>query len=107
MNRTVGHLYDPLHPAVLRLIRHAIEVSHGRGKWTGMCGEMAGDPEAAAILVGLGLDEFSMSAISIPRFKKKMSSFTYDEACSIAAEAMKLSSAESIRQMLKSRDAGR
>ena len=65
MNENVSYLYQPFHPAVLRLIRHVIESAHKEGKWAGMCGEMAGDQEAIPILLKLGLDEFSMSATSI------------------------------------------
>ena len=70
MNEHISYLYEPLHPAVLRLIKNVIDASHNAGKWTGMCGEMAGDTLATAILLGLGLDEFSMSASSIPQVKK-------------------------------------
>lgn len=69
MNEHISHLYEPLHPAVLRLIKNVIDASHKAGKWTGMCGEMAGDTWATAILLGMGLDEFSMSAGSIPQVK--------------------------------------
>ena len=100
MNRHVANLYDPFNPAVLRLIKHVIDVSHQNGKWTGMCGEMAGMPEAAALLVGMGLDEFSMAAISIPGFKRKLAGFTYEDAVTAAEKALRLDSAEEIRQML-------
>ncbi|WP_134703569.1 phosphoenolpyruvate--protein phosphotransferase [Ammoniphilus sp. YIM 78166] len=65
MNERVAYLYQPYHPAILRLIDHVIQAAHKNGKWVGMCGEMAGDPIAIPILLGLGLDEFSMSATSI------------------------------------------
>ena len=65
MNENVSYLYQPFHPAVLRLVRHVIESAHTEGKWVGMCGEMAGDLSAIPILLKLGLDEFSMSATSI------------------------------------------
>ncbi len=101
MNRHVAYLYDYFNPAVLKLIKHVIDVSHRHGKWTGMCGEMAGSIEAAVILAGMGLDEFSMASSSIPAFKKKLASVTYDEAVRAAEEALSLQSAEQIRQMLK------
>ncbi|WOG29509.1 phosphoenolpyruvate-protein phosphotransferase PtsI [Endozoicomonas sp. 8E] len=69
-NEMIADLYEPMSPAVLRAIKRVIDCSHKAGKWTGMCGEMAGDERAALILAGLGLDEFSMSATSIPRVKK-------------------------------------
>ncbi len=68
-NKKIAHLYQPFHPAVLRLIKGVIDASHRAGKWTGMCGELAGDERATRFLVGMGLDEFSMSAASIGRIK--------------------------------------
>lgn len=65
MNEQVSYLYQPYHPAILHLVNNVIEAAHKEGKWVGMCGEMAGDPIAIPILLGLGLDEFSMSATSI------------------------------------------
>lgn len=65
MNERVAYLYQPYHPAILRLIERVIQAAHAEGKWVGMCGEMAGDQTAIPILLGLGLDEFSMSASSI------------------------------------------
>lgn len=70
MSEKVSYLYDPMHPAVLRLIKMTIDGAHSAGKWCGMCGEMAGDEEAIATLVEYGLDEFSMSASSILKAKQ-------------------------------------
>ncbi len=70
MSEKVSYLYDPMHPAVLRLIKMTIDGAHSAGKWCGMCGEMAGDEDAIATLVEYGLDEFSMSASSILRAKQ-------------------------------------
>ncbi|ADL08180.1 phosphoenolpyruvate--protein phosphotransferase [Thermosediminibacter oceani] len=100
MNEKIAHLYEPFHPAVLRLIKNVIDASHKAGKWTGMCGEMAGDPLAAPILLGLGLDEFSMSATSISQVKKVIRSLTYDQAKQIAAKALEMESADEIKKML-------
>jgi phosphotransferase system enzyme I (PtsI) len=69
MNQNVSYLYDPFNPAVLRLIAHVISCGHKYGKFVGMCGEMAGEPLAAPLLMAMGLDEFSMSASSIPKVK--------------------------------------
>ena len=69
-NQNLNYLYKPLHPAMLRLIKMTIDASHKKGKWTGMCGELAGDPEAIPILVKLGIDELSMSPRKIPQVKK-------------------------------------
>ena len=68
-NPALSHLADGLHPAVLRLIGQVAEAAHQAGKWTGICGELGGDPEATAILVGLGVDELSLNSPGIPRVK--------------------------------------
>ena len=75
MSEKVSYLYNPMHPAVLRLIKMTIEGAHSQGKWCGMCGEMAGDEEAIPVLLEYGLDEFSMSATSILPAKKKILEF--------------------------------
>ncbi|MDI3481664.1 MAG: phosphoenolpyruvate-protein phosphotransferase system enzyme [Tepidanaerobacteraceae bacterium] len=102
MNEHVSNLYDPLHPAVLRLIKQVIDASHKAGKWTGMCGEMAGDVSSTAILLGMGLDEFSMSASSIPHVKRIIRSITYDEARQIAREALNMENIEDIKKLAES-----
>ncbi|MCG0276382.1 MAG: phosphoenolpyruvate--protein phosphotransferase [Thermosediminibacteraceae bacterium] len=101
MNEKIANLYEPFHPAVLRLIKNVIDASHKAGKWTGMCGEMAGDPLAAPILLGLGLDELSMSATSISQVKKVIRSLTYDQARQIAQKALEMESPEEIKEMLQ------
>jgi phosphotransferase system enzyme I (PtsI) len=101
MNENIAHLYQPLHPAILRLIKNVIEASHTNGIWTGMCGEMAGDVNAAPILLGLGLDEFSMSAVSIPRVKKIIRSLTLKQAKEIADKALNMESPEDIEEYMK------
>lgn len=88
MNERVGNLYQPLHPGVLRLIKNVIDISHRHGKITGMCGEMAGDPAAALVLLGLGLDEFSMSAGSMLAIKKLIRNVTYKQAQELADKVM-------------------
>jgi len=72
-NQNLNYLYKPLHPAMLRLIKMTIDASHKKGKWTGMCGELAGDPEAIPKLVEMGIDELSMSPSKIPFLKPKKS----------------------------------
>ncbi len=72
MNEDVSYLYQPYNPSILRLIKNVIDASHAEGKWTGMCGEMAGDQIAVPLLVGMGLDEFSMSATSILQTRSLM-----------------------------------
>lgn len=72
MNERVSYLYQPYNPSILRLIKNVIDAAHAEGKWAGMCGEMAGDQKAVPLLVGMGLDEFSMSATSILRTRSLM-----------------------------------
>jgi phosphoenolpyruvate-protein phosphotransferase/dihydroxyacetone kinase phosphotransfer subunit len=96
-NERIAYLYEPLHPVILRLVKGVIEAAHGAGKWVGMCGEMAGAPEAVPILLGLGLDEFSMTAIAIPEAKAVIRSLSLSEAQEIATEALRLTSATEVR----------
>jgi len=72
MNERVSYLYQPYNPSILRLIKHVVESAHKEGKWAGMCGEMAGDQTAVPLLMGIGLDEFSMSATSILKTRSLM-----------------------------------
>jgi phosphotransferase system enzyme I (PtsI) len=72
MNERVSYLYQPYNPSILRLVKNVIDSAHKEGKWAGMCGEMAGDQTAVPLLVGMGLDEFSMSATSILRTRSLM-----------------------------------
>lgn len=99
-NEKISQLYQPLHPAVLRLIKYVIDTSHKLGKWTGMCGELAGDDKAALLLLGLGLDEFSMSAASIPRIKKIIRASSYEESKKMAEKALSMGTAEEIEEYL-------
>lgn len=80
VNENVAHLYNPLHIGILRLIRMVIEAGHKAGKWVGMCGEMAGNPSFTAILLGLGLDEFSVPASAVPRLKRLIREMSYADA---------------------------
>ncbi|WP_282201329.1 phosphoenolpyruvate--protein phosphotransferase [Collibacillus ludicampi] len=101
MNERISHLYQPFHPSVLRLIRHVIQAAHQHGKWVGMCGEMAGDPLAIPVLLGLGLDEFSMSASSILDARACITSISYQEAKTWAEEVLQYKTAEEIVEFLK------
>ena len=96
MNEAIGSLYQPLHPGVLRLIKHVIDASHEHGKFTGMCGELASDPVATMILLGLGLDEFSMTASSIPIIKNILRSVSKAECEEVANKALTMDTAEEI-----------
>ncbi|MBE7549699.1 MAG: phosphoenolpyruvate--protein phosphotransferase [Anaerolineales bacterium] len=99
-NPLVAPLADPLHPAVLRLIRQVIEAGHAHGKWVGMCGELAGNPLAVPVLVGLGLDEFSMTASAIPIAKALIRRLSIPQAQQIAVECLKLTDLEEVEQFL-------
>jgi len=81
INENVSYLYNPWDPAVLKLIQNVIEVSHKLGKTVAMCGEMAGDPNFTKLLVGMGIDELSMTPMAIPKVKKVIRSITYKDAC--------------------------
>ncbi|HEX9926853.1 MAG TPA: phosphoenolpyruvate--protein phosphotransferase [Anaerolineae bacterium] len=96
-NARVAALADPFHPAVLRLINQTIAAAHAAGIWVGLCGEFAGDPLATPILLGLGLDEFSMSGPAIPLVKQTIGQLTMAEAEAIAQAVLKLDSAEAVR----------
>ena len=102
VNEKVAYLYDPLHPAVLRLIRGVIEAAHHEGKWVGMCGEMAGDLEAIPLLLGLGLDEFSMNAPAIPAAKALIAALSVPQSQEIARIALTKGTAAEVRDYLRS-----
>jgi phosphotransferase system enzyme I (PtsI) len=95
-NARVAPLFQPLHPAVLRLVRMAIDSAHGSGKWIGMCGELAGTRNAIPILLGLGLDEFSMAAGSIPEAKALIGRLDLGQARRLAEETLALATADEI-----------
>ena len=100
-NEIIAHLYNPLTPSVLNLIKQVIDASHAEGKWTGMCGELAGDVRATALLLGMGLDEFSMSAISVPHIKKLVRHVSYQEAKALADEALQKPTTAEIEQLIQ------
>lgn len=99
-NELIAHLYNPLTPSVLNLIKQVIDASHAEGKWTGMCGELAGDVRATALLLGMGLDEFSMSAISVPHVKKLVRNINYTDAKALADKALDQSTAADIERLV-------
>ena len=100
-NELISHLYNPMSPSVLGLIKQVIDASHAEGKWTGMCGELAGDDRATLLLLGMGLDEFSMSAISVPHIKKLVRNVNYQEAKALADEALQKPTAAEIEQLIQ------
>ena len=99
-NELISHLYNPMSPSVLSLIKQVIDASHAEGKWTGMCGELAGDERATVLLLGMGLDEFSMSAISVPRIKKLIRNVNYQDAKLLAEKALQQPTAVEIERLV-------
>ncbi|MFR4250599.1 MAG: phosphoenolpyruvate--protein phosphotransferase [Christensenellales bacterium] len=95
-NEMIADLYQPLHPSVIRAIKMVIDASHKEGKWTGVCGELAGDEKGAALLLGMGLDEFSMSAGSIPTIKNLIRKSNFAEMQKAAEEALELQTSEEV-----------
>ena len=100
-NEKVAHLGDACHPAILRQIGRVIQAAHAAGIWAGVCGELAGDPEAVPILLGLGLDEFSMAPASIPGAKAILRQWSQEEAQRLAESALALESAEAVRGLVR------
>lgn len=101
MNQKISYLYDPFNPAVLRLIKNVIDNAHKEGKWVGMCGEMAGDTRLTPVLLGFGLDEFSMSPSSILKVRKCITNFEYTKAKEVSDHILKLGTAEEIENYIK------
>jgi phosphotransferase system enzyme I (PtsI) len=100
-NEKVGYLGDPYHPAVLRFLKYTIDAAHKKGIKAAMCGELAGDPSATALLIGLGLDEFSMTASSISRIKKIIRGTTLESCRNLVAEALTGRSIAEIRAVVQ------
>jgi phosphotransferase system enzyme I (PtsI) len=99
-NNAVQSVYQPFHPAVLRTIKHIIEAGHKRGVWVGMCGEMAGDPLATVLLVGLGIDELSVIPVVLPEIKKIILSIRQRDAKRVAEKALSLPTDQEVRDYL-------
>ncbi|ADC87881.1 phosphoenolpyruvate--protein phosphotransferase [Staphylococcus lugdunensis] len=100
MSERVSYLYQPYNPAILRLVKQVIEASHKEGKWTGMCGEMAGDETAIPLLLGLGLDEFSMSATSILKARRQINGLSKNEMTELANRAINCSTQEQVKELV-------
>ena len=103
MSSTISYLYQPFNPSILRLVKHVIDSAHKEGKWAGMCGEMAGEPLAAPLLLGLGLDEFSMSATSVLAQRKLIRGLSKAEMEELANEAIQKSTMDEVVELVKSR----
>lgn len=100
-NDLISYLYNPMSPSVLKLIKQVIDASHAEGKWTGMCGELAGDERATLLLLGMGLDEFSMSAISIPTIKKIIRNANFKDAKTLAEQALNQPTAKELMDLVE------
>ena len=100
VNEKIAYLYEPTHPAILRLIKQIIDVGHAAKIWVGMCGEMAGEPPLALLLLGLGLDEFSTSPVQLPIVKQVIRSVEYSYAQSVVAEALTLRTGKEVEAFL-------
>ncbi len=98
MNERVSYLYQPYNPAILRLVKMVIDAAHKEGKWAGMCGEMAGDEVAIPILIGLGLDEFSMSATSILKARSLISQLSLEEMKKLSQEVLGLDTNDNVKE---------
>jgi phosphotransferase system enzyme I (PtsI) len=102
-NERLSHLYEPLDPAVLRSIRRTVDTAHAAGRWVGVCGEMAGDPHTAVLLMGLGVDELSTSCYDLPRVKAALRSVRAGVAAEIATLALAAPSAAVVRRLVRDR----
>ena len=103
MNEQVSYLYQPYHPAILTLVNNVIEAAHAEGKWAGMCGEMAGDSIAIPILLGFGLDEFSMSATSILPARTQIKDLSREELASFKDEILSMGTADEVEAFVRSK----
>ncbi len=101
MNERISYLYQPYNPAILRLVKQVIDAAHKEGKWAGMCGEMAGDEIAIPLLLGLGLDEFSMSATSILKARSLIKNLSKAEMEELARKALQMKTNEEVFQAVK------
>jgi len=101
MNERVSYLYQPYSPAILRLVKMVIDAAHKEGKWAGMCGEMAGDETAVPLLLGLGLDEFSMSATSILKARSQILRLSKKEMEKLAQKALQMSTTNEVIEAVK------
>jgi phosphotransferase system enzyme I (PtsI) len=100
-NERIAYLYEPFHPGVLRLLKSVIDNAHASGIPVGMCGEMAADPYAVVVLLGLGLDEFSMGSIAIPETKRIIRSVTLAEAEELAGAILEMKSQREVNRHVR------
>lgn len=100
-NEQVAYLYEPLHPSVLRMLRSVVTAAHNEGIWVSMCGEMAGDPLYAMLLIGLGFDELSMTSGSVPLMKRIIRSVTYGQAVDLSQQLHRCATAQEVEEFLR------
>ena len=100
VNEKIAYLYEPTHPAILRLIKRIIDVGHAAKRWVGMCGEMAGEPALSLLLLGMGLDEFSTSPVQLPIVKQVIRSVEHSFAQSVVEQALKLRTGKEVEAFL-------
>ena len=96
VNERVAYLYEPTHPAILRLLKMVADAAHSNHIWVGLCGEMAGDVALVPLLLGLGMDELSAAASLVPRIKRAVQSLTIPECRELVEETLKLNTASEI-----------
>lgn len=101
VNKEVAYLYEPFHPAILRTIQHVTDIAHQHGIRVAVCGEMAGEPLYAPALIGMGIDELSMTATSIPRIKRIIRNMKFSDARNLTALVMKKSDPEKMKELTK------
>jgi len=101
VNERVAHLYEPLHPSILRAIRQVIEVARRFEIRVSVCGEMAGDPTIAPLLIGMGIDELSMNAVSIPKVKNVIRRTHHEDMAQLIDSVLMLSTADEVRRAVK------
>ena len=101
MNEKVSYLYQPLNPSILNLIKMTIDGAHANGKWVGMCGEMAGDPNAIPLLIGMGLDEFSMSASSMLKARMQISTINKSDAEVLVKKALEQDTQKNVEKLVE------
>jgi phosphoenolpyruvate-protein phosphotransferase (PTS system enzyme I) len=102
-NEKVAYLYEPAHPAVLRMIKSIIDAAHANNIWVGMCGEMASDELFTLVILGLGLDEFSLSALAIPQIKYIIRSVSFEDAQRAAVQALSLSTTKEVEGFMRTK----
>ncbi|GCD12976.1 phosphoenolpyruvate--protein phosphotransferase [Clostridium tagluense] len=101
MNEKISHLYNPFHPALLRLVKMVIDNAHKENKWVGMCGEVAGDPKLIPVLIGMGLDEFSMSPISILKARGIIRNISQEKMRDLAQQVVNLPTATEVEKFIE------